>query len=156
VRPASLFIRKNHMSLKVLSVAMAVAGLVLAGCSKQEPAPSPETGSKAAGTATTELTKTVEAAKTAGEKAVADVSQQVQETTAAASAKAQGLIDKAKNLIAEKKYQDASAVIQGLTGYKLTAEQQKLVDGLKEQLQKALAGKAAADGASAVGNVLKK
>lgn len=133
---------------------MALSGLVLAGCSKQDPIPSSDTGAQAADSAVTDLSKTVEAAKTAGEKAVADVSKQVQDTTAAASAKAQGLIDKARSLIAENKYQEASAVIQELSGHKLTAEQQKLVDGLKEQLQKALAGKAATDGASAVGNIL--
>jgi ElaB/YqjD/DUF883 family membrane-anchored ribosome-binding protein len=144
------------MRIKILSVTIAVAGLALAGCSKQEPTGASETGTTSADTAATDLTKTVEAAKTAGEKAVADVSKQVQETTAAASAKIQGLIDKAKNLIAENKYQDASAVIQELTGYKLTPEQQKLVDGLKEQIQKALASKAATDGASAVGGLVPK
>lgn len=146
----------DTMKNTFLSIAIAAAGLVLVGCSKQEPPPSTDSGSKAADSAVTDLSKTVEAAKTAGEKAVADVSKQVQDTTAAASAKVQGLIDKAKNLITENKYQDASAVIQELTGYKLTPEQQKLVDGLKEQIQKALASKAATDGASAVGGLVPK
>lgn len=144
------------MKTRIFLAALAVSGVVLAGCSKQEPPPATESGSKAAESAATDLSKTVEAAKTAGEKAVADVSKQVQDTTAAATAKVQGLIDKAKSLVVENKWQDASAVIQELAGYKLTPEQQKLVDGLKEQIQKALASKAATDGASAVGGLLPK
>lgn len=139
------------MKITSLSVAIAVTGLVLAGCTKQETPPSTDTGAKPADAAATDLVKTVETAKAAGEKAVADASKQVQETAAAANAKVQELIDRAKNLITENKYQDASAVIQELTGYKLTPEQEKLVNGLKEEIQKALASKAAKD---AAGNIL--
>jgi Arc/MetJ-type ribon-helix-helix transcriptional regulator len=66
------------------------------------------------------------------------------------------LIDKAKSLIAEGKFSDASSVLQQLTGLSLTSEQTKLVDGLKEQIQKALAAKAAGDAAGAAGGFLKQ
>jgi len=144
------------MKTTILTIVIAAAGLVLAGCCKQEPTSPSESGTKAADSAATDLSKAVEAAKAAGEKAATDVSKQVQETASAASAKVQELIDKTKKLIADNKYQDASAIIEELTGYKLTPEQQKLVDALKEQIQKALASKAATDGASAVGGLLPK
>ena len=66
------------------------------------------------------------------------------------------MIDKAKNLVADGKFSDATTVLQQLTGLSLTVEQQKLVDGLKDQIQKALAAKAAADAAGAAGNLLKQ
>ena len=139
-----------------LFVTVAAAGLLLPGCTKQEPTatPSTESGVKAADSSATDLTKTVETAKATAEKVVTDASKQVQATAAAASSKVQELLDKAKKLVAENKYQDASAIIQELTGYQLTPDQQKLVEGLKAEIQKALANKATSEGASAVGNIL--
>jgi type IV secretory pathway VirB10-like protein len=75
---------------------------------------------------------------------------------AADSAKAQGLIDKAKTLIAEGKFTEASSVLQQLAGQSLSSDQAKLVDGLKEQIQKALVAKATADAAGSAGNLLKR
>jgi hypothetical protein len=75
---------------------------------------------------------------------------------AADSAKTQGLIDKAKSLIAESKFSDASSVLQQLTGQTLSGDQAKLVDALKEQIQKALAAKATDNAAGAAGNLFKK
>jgi hypothetical protein len=46
--------------------------------------------------------------------------------------------------------------LNGLTGMTLSDAQQKIVDALKEQIQKAISTKAAESGASAVGNILKK
>ncbi len=76
--------------------------------------------------------------------------------SAAQSVKDQGLIDKAKGLVAENKLSEASGVLQQLAGRTLTPEQTKLVDGLKEQIQKALAANATENAAGAVGNLLKK
>ena len=78
----------------------------------------------------------VEAAKTA-EAAKADAAK------AADNAKTQGLIDKARSLIAEGKYSEAASVLQQLAGQSLSADQTTLVASLKEQIQKALAAKAA-------------
>ena len=77
----------------------------------------------------------VEAAKTAEAAKVAE---------AANNSKIQELIDKAKNLITDTNFSDASSVLQQLAGQSLTDEQTKLVNGLKDQIQKALAAKAAA------------
>jgi len=141
----------------------AAAFFFIAGCSKQdstsapktepaqttaapaEPAPAPETVKQA-----------VESAKPAAETAAAEAAQQVQVQTTTSTSQAQEWIDKAKSLIADNKLQEASSILQQLAALKLTPEQQKLVDDLKGQLQKALAGKATTEGASAVGNLLKK
>jgi len=85
------------------------------------------------------------AATTAANAAVADV-----------TARANGLIEQAKTLISETKYSDALNVIQQLSSMKLTPEQEKIVASLKEQIQKAMAALPTGDGASAVGNLLKK
>jgi len=103
---------------------------------------------KTAEAAKVEAAKTAEAAKV--EAAKADQAAKVEAAKAADNAKAQELIDKAKNLVAEAKFSDASSVLQQLTGLSLTDEQTKLVAGLKEQIQKALAAKAAADAAGAI------
>lgn len=98
---------------------------------------------KTAETAKTEAAKTAEAAKTEAAKA-------------ADNARTQGLIDKAQSLVAEGKFSDASSVLQQLVGQSLSDDQQKLVDILKEQIQKALVAKATENAAGSAGNLLKK
>jgi hypothetical protein len=48
-----------------------------------------------------------------------------------------------KSLVDQKKYSEASALLQQVTSLQLTPDQQRLVDGLKAEIQQALAGKAA-------------
>jgi len=116
-----------------------------AGCSKKEEAPPPKAQEtpKVTAPAAGEMQKTAETVKTTAES-----------TVAAAKAKAQELIDKAKRLVAENKYQDALNALQGLAGMSLTAEQQKVVDDLKKVIQEALAKKATSEATSAVTNIL--
>lgn len=80
----------------------------------------------------------------------------VEAAKAADNDKVQGLIDRVKSLIAEGKFTDASSVLQQLAGQSLSSDQAKLVDGLKEQIQKALAAKAAENAAGSAGNLLKR
>jgi hypothetical protein len=84
----------------------------------------------------------------------ADAAAAAAATPAAADTETQRLIDKAKTLVADQKYSDALNAVQKLSSMKLTPEQQTLVDGLKTQIQTALAKSSGADAASAVGNVL--
>jgi len=103
---------------------------------------------KATAAAKAEAARTAELAKAEAAK--------VEAAKAAASAKTQGLIVKATSLIADGKFADASNVLQELAGQTLSSDQQKVVDSLKEQVQKALVAQAAANAANSVGNLLKK
>ena len=87
----------------------------------------------------------VEGVKSVADKAVGE-----------ASAKFNSVMDQAKQLIGQNKYTEALNSLQQLSGLKLTAEQEKIVSDLKAQIQKLMAAKATTDGASAVGNLLKK
>jgi len=134
---------------------IAVLALALAGCSKQDSNPSAaEDAKKATTTAADTAMPTVDAAK-AEAASIADTAKATGEKAAAeSSGKVQELIDKAKSLVADNKFQDASGVLQQLGGMNLSDAQQKLVADLKEQIQKALVNKAAGGAGSSVGNLL--
>jgi hypothetical protein len=115
--------------------------------------------------AKTEAARTAEVAKAQAAKTAETAKAEVAKATEAAkveaaktadNARTQGLIDKAQSLIADGKFLDASSVLQQLGGQTLSGDQTKLVNGLKEQIQKALAAKAAENAAGSVGNLLKK
>ena len=74
----------------------------------------------------------------------------------AASKEADGLIEKAKTLIASKNYTEAATALKDLANTKLTPAQQQVVDGLKTQLQKYMAKDAASEATKAAGNLLGK
>lgn len=109
---------------------------------------------KAATSAGGEAQKQAEDVKTAAATAAADAQKQVETKAAAGQGQAQGLIDRAKGLLAEKKYTEALSSLKGVSNLKLTAEQQKWVDELKAQIQKAMAGQAASDATKAAGGLL--
>lgn len=96
-------------------------------------------------TLTVEPKKAAEDAAAPVTNAVVEATQQVETTTAAATAQAQTLIDQATALVTDKKYQEALTSLQQLSGFQLTADQQKTVDELKATIQTAMnseAGKA--------------
>jgi hypothetical protein len=141
---------------KILLPIAAALAFSFVGCSKQDATPISEDAQKAAAPAEDALKQTVDSAKTATETVVSDANKSAQDAATSTTSKTQEWIDKAKSLVAENKFSEASSVLQQLAGQPLSAEQQKLVDSLKEQIKKALATKATGEGASAVGNLLKK
>jgi cysteinyl-tRNA synthetase len=140
----------------ILFTCAAALALGLAGCSKNEPiTPTANDANKApeATNAVAEATNAVAEAT----NAVAEATNAVAEATNAVdTSNVQALIDKAKSLVAETNFTEASSVLQQLAGQSLTDEQQKLVDSLKDQIQKALAAKAAGGAAGAAGDLLKQ
>lgn len=128
------------MNIKSL-VALIAAGTIaigMVGCKKEEPK-------------TTTLPVTQETKSTVDKTADA-----VKEVAATVTNKADSIIEQAKSLVGAGKFQDALSALEGLSGMTLSDVQQKVVDGLMAQIQKALADKAAAQGAGAVGNLLGK
>ena len=90
--------------------------------------------------------------------AVGDLTKKATELTAVGSAKAQELIDSARKLVGEGKFQDAQAKLKAIGSEKLSVNQQAIVDTLKVQIENALGAtsKAATDASAASGGLIKK
>jgi hypothetical protein len=149
------------------------------GTTAVEPAPAPAPAQPASSSAQTpaaavneasksvaaEAQKSADAIKASAAQAQTTAAATAQQTVDAATLKAnaaasdatnqvQALIEKAKGYVTDEKYKDALGVLQQLSSVKLTDEQQKLVDSLKEKVQTALASTAGSNAASALGNIL--
>jgi uncharacterized protein HemY len=94
------------------------------------------------------------AAAAAAQQATDTAASLTNAAAAASSSQVQALIDKAQGLVTNEKYKDALTVVQQLASVKLTPEQRTLVDGLKAQIQTALAKTTATDATSVLGNAL--
>ena len=146
----------------IITSALCVAyGMAVSSCSKKEEAPVPagdtqksaadaqktlESQAGAAQKAATDAQKTAtdsaNSVSADAQKAASDTANQTQAAAADTSAKAQGFIDQAKGLLADKKYSEALSALKPLANLKLTPEQQQVVNELTAQIQKAMASSA--------------
>lgn len=129
---------------------------ILAGCSKEEAPPPPATpeAPKATQSLPADAAKAVDTVKDTAKQAADQATAQVPAVQKQAQDQAQGLIDRAKSLVADQKYQDALTSLGQLSNLKLTDDQQKIVADLKAKIQAALAKVTGTDPAAALGGAL--
>ena len=163
-----------------LFLSVSIASTVLfAGCSKQEdttapdttPAPpsasSVETSQKSATAAAAELqaqATNLQAAAQATTTSVANAVETAVRTPeitppaiadAPAPGPAQSVFDQVKTLMSQKRYAEALAALTQLRTADLSAEQQRVVEQLRTQIQNAIASQTANEGMKSVGGLLK-
>ena len=150
------FMKTTKKSPVIVSVC--AAALLLSACGKKDAtAPVATSDSqKSAASVVDDVKKQADSVAASAKATAADAVKEVEAAKESAANSVQAAIDKAKNLIAETKYEDASRLLQQLAAQTLTPDQQKLVDGLRAQIQKALSAKATSDVTGAAGNLLKK
>lgn len=152
---------KTTMTHSMILAGLAGGMLLLSGCGQKETTPpasnqTPSTPQTALPDAQKNLAAAADQVKDAAQKGVAEAQSQLTDSASAAQAKVQGILDRAKGLVAEKKYTEALSLLQQeLAGLKLTADQQKLVDGLKAEVQKLMASSTAKDAGKALGDLVK-
>jgi hypothetical protein len=101
--------------------------------------------------------------KAAAEKTATEVKQTAQNLAANATsnldklrAEAQNLIEKAQSLVKDKRFEDATGIVQKLSNMSLSPEQQKSLEDLKSQLKALMSNQVVTNAASAINNLLKK
>ena len=137
--------------LLITGIVVCAVAAAVTGCKKEEaPAPPEAPKAKTSEGLASEASKAVDTAKATAKEATDQAAAQAK----AAEQQTQALIDRAKALVADQKYQDALGSLNQLASTKLTAEQQKVVDDLKAKIQSALAKATATDAGSVLGGAL--
>lgn len=163
---------KTLMKITVFVSVVAATAVLVVGCKQKSETETQVQKTEAQTTTTSQdlkqaVTEQAAAVQKAATEASAQIATQAKEAAAAAQAtgnqavaavqtQAQTLIDKAKSLVTDKKYQDALNTLQQLSNLKLTPEQEKVVTDLKTQIQKLLASQGMTNAAGALGNLLGK
>jgi hypothetical protein len=131
--------------------------LALGGCEKKE-----TSGTLTESPSTNSLSATAAGLKDTAQQAVAEVRTTAENATAeagrqvgAVTDQAQKLIDQAKSLIAERKYNEAWESLTRVSGLQLTADQKRVVEDLKAELQKLMANPGVSNAVNAARNLLK-
>lgn len=131
------------------------AGMQMGGAVTQAMTNIQQEAGKAAAQAQEKATQAVETLK----KESNPMLNSLADTTNAVSSLADSatkIIDAAKKLTGDQKYDEALKMLGTVTYNKLTPDQQKMVDSLKDQIQKAMAAKATDSATKAVGDLFKK
>jgi hypothetical protein len=105
-------------------------------------------------TMTAAATNQIQAMAVAATNKALAASGMTNQTAASATNTVQALLDQAKTLTANQKYQDALGYVAQLYNTKLTPDQKQQVDSLKAQIQSAMAQKAESEATSALGGLL--
>jgi hypothetical protein len=165
-------------STRRIVLALCCAVLAAAGCSKEEssssppaassPPPPPSSGALPSADQVTDAAKSAadqakaeldKAASTVGQKADSVV-KTATEAVAAGSGQIEKMIDTAKRLTGDKKYDEALKILGDLLKEKLSPAQQTLVNGLKaqveQQMKQAVADKAVGEAGKAAEGLLKR
>jgi formate dehydrogenase maturation protein FdhE len=131
---------KNQNSL--LGSLFCVALIASSGCNKQDGSAASPSGSAAEKAVATAQAQT----EVVKQKALAAATN-VQAQATAAAGQAQALIDQATQLLAEKKWPEALALLKNVSSQPLPANLQSVVQSLKEQAQKGVESMASAQNA---------
>jgi membrane-bound lytic murein transglycosylase len=141
---------KTNLYLALVSGACGLCLLTTTGCGKQDEAPAPATPStntssttsqarSAADSVAAQASQAAADAKAAADKTIAETQKTVGAATEQAAKTAESTIATVKQLINDKKYQEALTSLQHAAKLQLTPEQKKTVDDLLAQVQKLLA-----------------
>lgn len=96
----------------------------------------------------------VAGAGTSVSNAAQDAGTELRQAAGAAEGEAQSVLAQAREYVAEKKYTEALNSLKRLSNLKLTPEQQKTLDELRNQIQASLAQSGVSNAASKLGNML--